>query len=125
MDIPLAPSILPEIGADRRTALFQETFSGQLERWGLGLVWPLKPQRISGLPALAGLWLRDLIAPDHELPDPERPLNAAGLCGIVHDLSVATLVEAYRRGLFTFAHVGPLKWVSPPARCVLFFDEIH
>jgi leucyl/phenylalanyl-tRNA---protein transferase len=43
----------------------------------------------------------------------------------VHDLSVPTLIEAYKRGLFTFAHFGPLKWVSPPERCVLFFDEIH
>jgi leucyl/phenylalanyl-tRNA--protein transferase len=44
---------------------------------------------------------------------------------MVHDLSVAMLVAAYERGLFTFAHVGPLKWVSPPERCVLFFDETH
>jgi len=43
----------------------------------------------------------------------------------VHDLSPDVLVAAYRQGLFTFAHVGPLKWVSPPERCVLYFDEIH
>jgi leucyl/phenylalanyl-tRNA--protein transferase len=123
--VPLTPSILPDLGSDRRAALFRETLSERLERWALGLAWPLKPQRIGGLPALAGLWLTDLIAPHHDLPDPEQPHNADGLCGMVHDLSVATLVEAYRRGLFTFAHLGPLKWVSPPARRVLFFDEIH
>jgi len=44
---------------------------------------------------------------------------------MVHDLSVATLVAAYERGLFTFAHLGPLKWVSPAERCVLFFDAMH
>jgi leucyl/phenylalanyl-tRNA--protein transferase len=123
--IPLTPSILPEIGSDRRADLFRETAAERLERWALGLAWPLKPQRIGGLPALARLWLADLIAPEHDLPDPERSLNAGGLCGMVHDLSVETLVEAYGRGLFTFAHLGPLKWVSPPARCVLFFDELH
>lgn len=74
---------------------------------------------------LVRLWLADVIAPDYALPDPERALNAGGLCGIAHDLSVATLVAAYERGLFTFAHVGPLKWVSLPERCVLFFDDIH
>ncbi|MBI4276167.1 MAG: leucyl/phenylalanyl-tRNA--protein transferase [Rhizobiales bacterium] len=91
----------------------------------LGTLWALKPQRIGGLPALAKLWLTELVAPRRALPDPGRTLNAGGLCGIVHDLSVTTLVEAYKRGLFTFAHLGPLKWVSLPERCVLFFDEIH
>src|SRR5215207_6134441 len=104
--VPLIPSILPEIGSDRRAALFRETSLERLERWALGLVWPLKPQRIGGLPALARLCLADLIAPDRDLPDPKRTLNAGGLCGMVHDLSVPTLVDAYGRGLFTFAHVG-------------------
>jgi leucyl/phenylalanyl-tRNA--protein transferase len=123
--VSLIPSIEPETGPDRRAALFRETLVERLERWTLGFAWPLKRQRIGGLPALGRLWLADLIAPDRGLPDPERDLNAGGLCGIVHDLSVPTLVDAYGRGLFTFAHFGPLKWVSPPQRCVLFFHEIH
>jgi leucyl/phenylalanyl-tRNA--protein transferase len=110
---------------ERRAALFRETPLETIERWALGTAWPLKPSRIGGLPALARLWLTDLITPRRELPDPEHTLNAAGLCGMVHELSVPTLVEAYTRGLFTFAHFGPLKWVSPPERCVLFFGEIH
>ena len=123
--LPLSPSIAPESDAARRDAMFRETALERLERWALGLAWPLKPRRVAGLPALAGLWLADLIAPNYDLPEPERTRNAGGLCGMVHDLSVATLVEAYARGLFTFAHVGPLKWISPSQRCVLFFDEIH
>jgi leucyl/phenylalanyl-tRNA--protein transferase len=120
------PSIVPELAPDdRRARLFRESAVERLERWVLGLAWPLKPQRIGGLPALARLWLADLIAPAHALPDPERTLNAGGLCGIVHDLSVPALTKAYERGLFTFAHVGPLKWVSLPERCVLYFDETH
>jgi leucyl/phenylalanyl-tRNA--protein transferase len=35
------------------------------------------------------------------------------------------VVQGYRHGLFTFAHYGPLKWVSLPERCVLFFDNFH
>jgi leucyl/phenylalanyl-tRNA---protein transferase len=122
---PMSVPLVPTGTADRRAALFRETPVEMLERWALGLAWPLKPQRIGGLPALARLWLANLVAPEPSLPDPERPLNAGGLCGLVHDLSVPTLVEAYAQGLFTFAHVGPLKWVSLPARCVLYFDEIH
>jgi leucyl/phenylalanyl-tRNA--protein transferase len=126
IDIDRCPSIVPDAAPDdRRTRLFRESAMERLERWVLGLAWPLKPQRIGGLPALGRLWLADLITPDPALPDPERTLNAAGLCGIVHDLSVPTLMKAYERGLFTFAHVGPLKWVSPPERCVLYFDETH
>ena len=121
-----SPPIIPALAAgDRRATLFRETAMERLERWALGLAWPLTRDRIGGLPALARLWLADMIAPDDGLPDPERTLNAAGLCGMVHGLSVDVLVAAYEQGLFTFAHVGPLKWVSPCERCALFFDEMH
>lgn len=121
-----SPPIIPALAAgDRRATLFRETAMERLERWALGLAWPLTRDRIGGLPALARLWLADMIAPEDGLPDPERTLNAAGLCGMVHGLSVDVLVAAYEQGLFTFAHVGPLKWVSPSERCVLFFDEMH
>jgi leucyl/phenylalanyl-tRNA--protein transferase len=109
----------------RRAALFRETPGEVLERWALGTAWALQPKRIGNLPALGALWAANLVHPRRALPDPERTLNAAGLCGIVHDLSAATLLDAYRQGLFTFAHYGPLKWLSLPQRCVLFFDEIH
>ena len=121
-----SPPIIPALAAgDRRATLFRETAMERLERWALGLAWPLTRDRIGGLPALARLWLADMIAPEDGLPDPKRTLNAAGLCGMVHGLSVDVLVAAYEQGLFTFAHVGPLKWVSPSERCVLFFDEMH
>src|SRR5215813_10995899 len=91
----VSPSIVPEVAADaRRAELFRETLSERLERLVLGLAWPLKPKRIGGLPALASLWLADLIAPEYGLPDPHRTLSAEGLCGMAHDLSVATLVAA-------------------------------
>ena len=110
----------------RREVLFRETPFEMMQRWILGTAWTLKPSRAIGLPALAQMWLADLAATDRRLPDPRQALNKPpGLCGIVHDLSVPTLVEAHRRGLFTFAHFGPLKWMSPPERCVLSFDDFH
>jgi leucyl/phenylalanyl-tRNA---protein transferase len=109
----------------KRYSLFRETPLEVIERWLLGTAWALRPKRIGALPALGALWLKDLVAPPRGLPDPERTWHDNGMCGLVHDLSVDTLVEAYRRGLFTFAHFGPLKWMSLPERCVLFFDEMH
>jgi leucyl/phenylalanyl-tRNA--protein transferase len=127
---PLVPADAPNDAALDRTArrhtLFHETPAETVERWVLGAAWALKPNRIGGLPGLAKMWLSDLVSPRRELPDPNITLTAPeGLCGIVHDLSVPTLVDAYARGLFTFAHFGPLKWYSPAQRCVLFFDEMH
>lgn len=115
-----------EPATSRRAALFRESLTDMAERWTLGLAWGLKPDRIGGLPNLARLCARELLAPDYALPDPQRALdNPPGLAGIVHDLSLPTLLAAYRRGLYPLAHVAPLKWWSPPQRSLLFFKELH
>jgi leucyl/phenylalanyl-tRNA--protein transferase len=112
--------------AGRRDALFRESVSAKLERLALGTAWALVPKRVGGLPGLGRMWLRELLAPDHALPDPRTALdNPPGLAGIVHDLSPSLLMAAHRRGLYPFAHIAPLKWWSPPTRSVLFFDELH
>src|ERR1019366_3674144 len=112
--------------ADRRTALFRESLGDIAQRWTLGLAWALAPKRIGGLPNLARLCFDELLAPDYALPDPERALaNPPGLAGIVHDLSLPTLLAAYRRGLYPLAHIAPLKWWSPPQRSVLLFKDFH
>jgi leucyl/phenylalanyl-tRNA--protein transferase len=122
LNFPVAASA----GAARRGALFRESFFETLERWTLGCAWALMPSRISGVPALARITFQELLAPDYALPDPERALaNPPGLAGIVHDLSLPTLLSAFRRGLYPLAHVGPNKWWSPPQRSVLFFNELH
>ena len=98
----------------------------RVERWALGTAWALKPGRIAGVPAVVGAVLSDVIEPACRLPDPEKAYaQPPGLCGLVHDFSGPGILEAYGRGLFAFAHLGPLKWFSPPERCVLFFDEFH
>jgi leucyl/phenylalanyl-tRNA--protein transferase len=107
----------------RRAALFRETTIERIERVVLGLALALKNRR-EMLP-LARLWLSDLVAPRPGLPDPERTQDESEFAGMVHDLSVSTLVEAYQRGLYPSAHFGPLKWRSLAQRSVLFFDEFH
>src|ERR1019366_9497664 len=87
--------------ADRRTALFRESLGDMAQRWTLGLAWAHAPKRIGGLPNLARLCFDELLAPDYALPAPERALaTPPGLAGIVHDLSLPTLLAAYRRGLY-------------------------
>jgi leucyl/phenylalanyl-tRNA---protein transferase len=112
--------------ADRRTKLFRESFFDAAERWILGTVWALMPNRIGGVPALVWMWLVHMVHGRRGLPDTDEALTRpTGLCGIVDDFSSPTIIEAYRRSLFPFAHCGPLKWWSPPRRCVLYFDEVH
>jgi leucyl/phenylalanyl-tRNA--protein transferase len=122
----LALSVPAGAPAGRRVALFRESAVDLAERWTLGLAWALAPQRIGGVPGLAKLCFDELLAPDYALPEPERALeNPPGLAGIVHDLSLPTLLAAYRRGLYPWAHIGPLKWWSPPQRSMLFFKDFH
>lgn len=120
--VPVAASGL----AARRAALFRESLPEITERWALGLAWALVPSRIRGLPGIVKLCFDEFLSPDYALPDPERALAAPpGLAGIVHELSLPTLLNAYRRGLYPLSHVPPLKWWSPPERSVLLFDQAH
>ncbi len=96
------------------------------KRWILGLAWSLALSRIGGLPGLWRLCFDEFLAPDYALPDPERALdNPSGLAGIVHELTLPTLLAAYRRGLYPWAHIAPLKWWSPPQRSLLLFKNLH
>jgi leucyl/phenylalanyl-tRNA---protein transferase len=109
----------------RRGELFRESPLQWAKRATFGLLRALQPARIAQVPFNTWLWLVSLIEPG-ALPDPEAaPMVFEGVCGIARDLSVATLMRAHSRGLHPSSHVGPIKWWSPPERCVLFFDEFH
>lgn len=109
-----------------REAISRERRQHGAQHHILGLAWALSPKRIRGLPNVVRLCFDELLAPDYALPDPERAFDSPlGLAGIVHDLSPPTLLTAYRRGLYPFAHIAPLKWWSPPLRSVLFFNGLH
>jgi leucyl/phenylalanyl-tRNA--protein transferase len=122
MSLPVASSGR----ATRRAALFRESLPDMAERLALGFAWAMSPKRIRGVPNLLRLCFDEFLAPDYALPDPQSAADVPpGLAGIVHDLSLPTLMAAYRRGLYPFAHVAPLKWWSPPKRSVLYFNELH
>lgn len=111
--------------AGRREALFRENAVEIVERVALGSAWALLPTRIGNLWPLTRLYVSDLVAPRTGLPDPTIASSQAEFAGMVRDLEPETLIAAYRKGLFPKTHFGPLKWMSPERRCVLFFDEYH
>jgi leucyl/phenylalanyl-tRNA--protein transferase len=121
-----SPSIVPPIPDTqaRRNDLFRESPRDIAERIALGLAWSLMPNRIERLPNVARIWLRDSFARGKELPDPCMA-GKGGIAGIARDLSVPTLLSAYKRTLYPWGHVGPFKWLSTGERCVLFFNELH
>jgi leucyl/phenylalanyl-tRNA---protein transferase len=85
-----------------------------------------QPQGIGGEPNLLRMCFDEFLAPDYALPDPDLALSRpAGLAGIVHEFASATILAAYRRGLYPHAHIAPLKWWSPPQRPLLFFAKTH
>ena len=57
-------------------------------------------------------------------PDPAT-VGEDGLVGIGADLEPATLVDAYRQGIFPWPHPGaPLPWFSPDPRGVIPLDGV-
>ena len=59
------------------------------------------------------------------LPDPGLP-GSPELIGFGADLAPATLVDAYRRGIFPWPHEDtPLPWFSPDPRGVLTAASLH
>lgn len=123
----VAPELAPPSDSlkQRRDTLFRETPAEMLQRVVLGTAWSLQPKRIDRLLPLARLSIAHLFEPDDTLPDLKTSPDAGELVGIADNLSVAMLADAYPRGLFPHAHFGPTKWLSPPERCVLFFDNFH
>jgi leucyl/phenylalanyl-tRNA--protein transferase len=112
---------------DAARPVFRETAAAMARRILLGLAFPLRPFRLRVLPAVLWLTAEFLIAPALA----ERRLEAPkyrgwqGFVGISEDLSPQSLLDGYRRGLFPFCHVGPMKWWCPEVRAVLVPDETH
>ncbi len=108
----------------RRAALFRETAREKAERAVFGAAWALMPKRAFDLWPLAKIIVADLVN-GPGLPPSDHSLARNGLAGIARDLSVPTLIAAHERGLFPGGHTAPVKWLAPPERCVLFFNEFH
>ena len=60
-------------------------------------------------------------------PPPERAARTPnGLLAAGGNLAVATLRDAYRRGIFPWFQAGqPILWWSPDPRAVIFPDRVH
>ncbi len=108
-----------------RAALFRETPRETLQRIALGTVWSLMPRRITRLWPLAKVWCSEAFRASTALPSPETRASSSEFAGMVRDLQPPTLVAAYHSGLYPKGHFGPLKWMSPEERCVLFLGEYH
>jgi leucyl/phenylalanyl-tRNA--protein transferase len=124
-----SPSIvppMPDVRA-RRDELFRETAFERAERIALGLAWASMPKRLPAFPHLARIWLRDVLRRDGMFPDPCTGYEGEppGITGMAYDLSVPTLLDAYKRTFYPWAHVGSYKWISTAERCVLFLPELH
>jgi leucyl/phenylalanyl-tRNA---protein transferase len=90
----------------------------------LGTAYCMVPRRLPGLLPMLGVTLRDLVSPPDGLPNPKGALaNPDGLLGVARLRDPADLVAGYRRGMFAFSHIGPLKWWAPRCRMVLFFER--
>jgi leucyl/phenylalanyl-tRNA---protein transferase len=117
---------IPDHVAKLRAELFRETPREALLRKVFGTLQASKPSALPAVPRLFRYWLTDLMGRGGDLPDPaSAPIDDGGSCGIARDLSVPTLLRAYRIGLHPASHVGPVKWLSPPVHCILDFNDFH
>jgi len=114
------------LGSPQEPNAFRERPEETLRRWGLGVAYALRPNRIRSVPPLLALTAARLLSGDRGLPHGTGARDDCNsLCGLVADLAPATLLEAYGRGLYPFCHIEPLKWWAPPERMVLFYPEFH
>jgi len=106
--------------------VFSEAPADRLRRWLLGLAWSLKNDGALGALRIGLAHLRALVTPDPGLPAPDAPpLSPNGAVAVARDLSVPTLREAYRRGLYPLAHVLSPKWMSPAQRTIVRVEDFH
>jgi leucyl/phenylalanyl-tRNA---protein transferase len=112
------PALPPAARRARRVETLRESVPSGFRRFALVLYNLLLRRRIASLATL-DLVFRDRIISVGALPDPRRALpDAEGLAGLAPDLSPATMIEAYSRGLAPTASLGPVAWRSPPQRFV-------
>jgi leucyl/phenylalanyl-tRNA--protein transferase len=105
---------------------FSESLVEKGRRWILGAAYALKGPRARSAPTALGYTAWKLATFDRALPRAQDALaQPDGLCGVAGDLDVATLLEASARGLYPWAHLGPVKWWAPSQRMVLFYNELH
>ncbi len=110
------PAPAPATRRRRRLETLRESVPAGARRFIIVLFNVLRRRQVASLPTTLDLMLRDKLTRD-ALPDPRNALpGASGLVGLAPDLSPATMIEAYGRGLSPSACLGPIAWHSPPTR---------
>lgn len=91
----------------------------------MGAGYWLKPARIRDVPHFT-LAVGRALGTRKRLPDGADIRNRPpGFAGIAWDPTPSEVVEAARRGFYPHAHIGPMKWWSPPRRAVMMLDVVH
>ncbi len=86
----------------------------------------LVPARVRHLPHLTAAVTRDMIVRRRSIPDNgDIRARPPGFAGIAWDVSSSTVMKAARRSFYPHAHVGPMKWWSPPRRGVMMLADVH
>ncbi|MCC0006027.1 MAG: hypothetical protein H6872_13165 [Methylobacteriaceae bacterium] len=102
-----------------RERLFAERPFDTLKRMWRAARVVLPRDGLTGCLRATGFMLREKSIGAEGLPDPGRALlSPEGLCGVADELSVATIMDAYERGLYPSGHLGPMKWWSPALRAI-------
>ena len=102
-----------------RERLFAERPFDTLKRMWRAARAVLPRDGLAGCLRATGFMLREKSIGAEGLPDPARALvSPEGLCGVADELSVATIMDAYERGLYPSGHLGPMKWWSPALRAI-------
>ncbi len=121
--------LLAFVDDDARSAPETEPFADRWRRRMLGSAWSIKHQGLGSVPGVAGVVASHYLkspANRRVLPNPDEALSSPdGLAGVCNDLSVETLLAAYRSGLYPFCHVEPMKWWAPSERMVLFIEDFR
>ena len=114
------PPLSPAARRELRRAMFTESLLQSAARILSATHAALRRDGPGGFVRALELLVRDKTIGAIGLPDPDRALSSPdGLCGIADDLSVATVMDAYERGLFPSAHLGPMKWWAPSSRAIV------
>lgn len=103
---------------------FREAAGATLRRIALGTAFALR-KRPEVLPHLLWMGAEYLASPAraHRRLTAPRYRSAQGLVAISEDLSPKALLDGYRRGMFPFCHVRPMKWWSPEVRAIIRAGE--
>ncbi len=114
------PPLSPAARRELRRKLFAETIPQTVLRRFTAARAAGMRDGLGGCLRAVELMLRDRAIGALGLPDADRALHSPdGLCGVAEDLSVATVMEAYEKGLFPSSHLGPMKWWAPNSRAVV------